>query len=44
MKTGELNSTVYYSDYGTKVSVERPPADQTVDFAEMMKQQQGDAS
>ncbi|MFJ3087805.1 hypothetical protein [Streptomyces sp. NPDC086838] len=44
MKTGELNSTVYYSDYGTKVSVERPPADQTVDFMELMKQQQGAAS
>ncbi|MGQ4487373.1 hypothetical protein ACN6LM_004416 [Streptomyces sp. SAS_281] len=41
MATGELNSTVFYSDYGTKVSVERPPAAQTVDFAEMMKQQQG---
>lgn len=40
MKTGELNSTVYYSDYGTKVSVERPPADDTVDFAELLKQQQ----
>ncbi|MGW2471885.1 hypothetical protein [Streptomyces sp. NPDC001665] len=44
MKTGELNSTVYYSDYGTEVSVERPPAAQTVDFAELMKQQQGAAS
>ncbi|WP_405899353.1 hypothetical protein OG242_19270 [Streptomyces sp. NBC_00727] len=44
MKTGELNSTVYYSDYGTKVSVERPPADQTVDFAELMEQQQGTSS
>ncbi|MFC8534728.1 hypothetical protein ACFUJY_12340 [Streptomyces sp. NPDC057249] len=41
MKTGELNSTVFYSDYGTKVSVERPPAAETVDFSEMMKQQQG---
>lgn len=40
MKTGELNSTVYYSDYGTKVSVEQPPADDTVDFAELLKQQQ----
>ncbi|MFF7335923.1 hypothetical protein ACFZAT_01175 [Streptomyces sp. NPDC008163] len=44
MKTGELNSTVYYSDYGTKVSVERPPAAQTVDFTELMEQQQGAAS
>ncbi|NEC63766.1 hypothetical protein [Streptomyces sp. SID9727] len=41
MKTGELDSTVFYSDYGTKVSVERPPAAETVDFAEMLKQQQG---
>ncbi|MCX4845982.1 hypothetical protein [Streptomyces sp. NBC_00893] len=41
MKTGELNSTVYYSDYGTKVSVEQPPAADTVDFAELLKQQQG---
>lgn len=41
MKTGELNSTVFYSDYGTKVSVERPPADQTIEFTELMKQQQG---
>ncbi|TRV76986.1 LppX_LprAFG lipoprotein [Streptomyces sp. 130] len=44
MKTGELNSTVFYSDYGTKVSVERPPAAETVDFAEMLEQQQGAAS
>ncbi|WP_406284951.1 hypothetical protein [Streptomyces sp. NBC_00209] len=39
MKTGELNSTVYYSDYGTKVSVERPPAAQTIDFSELLKEQ-----
>ncbi|MYQ78134.1 MULTISPECIES: hypothetical protein [unclassified Streptomyces] len=44
MQTGELNSTVFYSDYGVKVSVEAPPAAQTVDFAELMKQQQGAAS
>ncbi|MFD7718358.1 hypothetical protein [Streptomyces sp. NPDC059814] len=41
MKTGELNSTVFYSDYGTKVSVERPPASDSVDFSEVMKKQQG---
>ncbi|MFG2598277.1 hypothetical protein [Streptomyces sp. NPDC048462] len=41
MKTGELNSTVYYSDYGTKVSVERPPASETIGFKELLKQQQG---
>ncbi|MFF2010108.1 hypothetical protein ACFVWY_13665 [Streptomyces sp. NPDC058195] len=40
MKTGELNSTVYYSDYGTKVSAGKPPAADTVDFAELLKQQQ----
>ncbi|MYW10872.1 hypothetical protein GT034_21350 [Streptomyces sp. SID2563] len=44
MQTGELNSTVFYSDYGVKVSVEAPPAAQTVDFTELMKQQQGAAS
>ncbi|MFF8695274.1 hypothetical protein ACWD6K_23025 [Streptomyces sp. NPDC002431] len=43
MKTGEFNSTVYYSDYGTKVSVERPAAADTVDFTELLKQQQGAA-
>ncbi|WP_406453688.1 hypothetical protein OG782_22510 [Streptomyces sp. NBC_00876] len=41
MKTGELNSTVFYSDYGTKVSVERPPAGETIEFKELLKQQQG---
>lgn len=41
MKTGEFNSTVFYSDYGTKVSVERPPASDTVDFKELMQKQQG---
>ncbi len=41
MKTGELNSTVFYSDYGTKVSVERPPASDSIDFKELLKQQQG---
>lgn len=41
MKTGELNTTVFYSDYGTKVSVERPPAADSIDFTELMKQQRG---
>ncbi|MEV6161107.1 hypothetical protein AB0L71_04130 [Streptomyces sp. NPDC052052] len=40
MTTGELSSTVYYSDYGTQVSVEKPPAGDTVDFADLVKQQQ----
>ncbi|MEU6013089.1 hypothetical protein ABZ826_03240 [Streptomyces sp. NPDC047515] len=43
MKTGELSSTVYYSDYGTKVSVEKPPAGDTVDFTDLMKQQESGA-
>ncbi|MER5770143.1 LolA-like protein [Streptomyces sp. NPDC001985] len=38
MKTGSFNSTVFYSDYGTKVSAERPPASETVEFKELMKQ------
>lgn len=43
MKTGELNMTVFYSDYGTKVSVERPPVGETIGFKEMLQQQQGAA-
>ncbi|MER6114480.1 hypothetical protein [Streptomyces sp. NPDC001743] len=39
MKTGELNSTVFYSDYGTKVAVERPPAGETIGFKELLQQQ-----
>ncbi|GLF93806.1 hypothetical protein [Streptomyces yaizuensis] len=35
MKNGRFDSTVYYSDYGAKVSAERPPASQTVDFREL---------
>ncbi|WP_329614455.1 hypothetical protein OG244_15840 [Streptomyces brevispora] len=46
MTTGELNSTMFYSDYGTKVSVERPPASDTIDFSEFLQQQgaSGEAS
>ncbi|MEU9760958.1 hypothetical protein [Streptomyces sp. NPDC047985] len=40
MKTGEMNSTIHYSDYGTKVSVEKPSAGDTVKFTDLMKQQQ----
>ncbi|MFI0710958.1 hypothetical protein ACH4SK_09915 [Streptomyces inhibens] len=29
------DSTAFYSDYGTKVSVEEPPAGETVDFDKM---------
>lgn len=36
---GACNSTVFYSDYGTEVSVEKPPAADTVDFQEILKQQ-----
>ncbi|WNI23057.1 hypothetical protein [Streptomyces sp. ITFR-16] len=43
MKTGELNSTVFYSDYGTKVTVERPPAGETIGFKELFEKQQGAA-
>ncbi|MEV0884342.1 hypothetical protein AB0J03_10985 [Streptomyces microflavus] len=35
---GAFSSTVFYSDYGTKVSVEKPPAADTVDFKEILKQ------
>ncbi|MET8176604.1 hypothetical protein [Streptomyces clavifer] len=38
-KTGELNSTVFYSDYGTAVTVEKPSAGDTVDFKDILKQQ-----
>ncbi|MFE9459198.1 hypothetical protein [Streptomyces californicus] len=38
MKTGEFNSTFFYSDYGTQVSVEKPAASDTVDFTELLKQ------
>lgn len=41
MKTGELNTTFFYSDYGTEVSVERPPAGETIGFKELLQQQQG---
>ncbi|MFI7238094.1 hypothetical protein [Streptomyces cyaneofuscatus] len=35
---GAFSSTVFYSDYGTEVSVEKPPAADTVDFKEILKQ------
>ena len=44
MKTGELNSTVFYSDYGTDVTVEEPPASDTVDFQKLLEQQRGSAA
>ncbi|WP_200300710.1 hypothetical protein [Streptomyces adelaidensis] len=33
---GEVNSTVYYSDYGTDVTTEEPPASQTVDYKDLL--------
>ncbi|MEU1803958.1 hypothetical protein [Streptomyces sp. NPDC019937] len=36
-KTGVTDSTVYYSDYGTKVTVEEPPASQTMDFQKLQQ-------
>lgn len=35
---GAFSSTVFYSDYGTEVSVEKPPAADTVDFREILRQ------
>ncbi|KOV92405.1 MULTISPECIES: hypothetical protein [unclassified Streptomyces] len=34
---GAMTSTTYYTDYGTKVAAEAPPASDTKDFADMMK-------
>ncbi|MFG2499997.1 hypothetical protein ACGFSB_17495 [Streptomyces sp. NPDC048441] len=39
MKTGSFEQTVYYSDYGTPVSVEKPPATDTMSFKDLMNQQ-----
>ena len=36
---GDFTQTAYYSDYGTDVSVDEPPASDTADFAELVKQQ-----
>ncbi|SCE49849.1 hypothetical protein GA0115253_1060419 [Streptomyces sp. Termitarium-T10T-6] len=38
MKTGTLNSTLFYSDYGTEVPSKKPEASDTVDFKELLKQ------
>ncbi|WP_329220180.1 hypothetical protein OG352_26065 [Streptomyces sp. NBC_01485] len=37
--TGAYSQTAYYSDYGTEVSAEVPPASDTADFTELVKQQ-----
>lgn len=39
MKTGRLSATAYYSDYGTEVSAEEPPAGDTADFKDLMNRQ-----
>lgn len=36
MSTGELTQTAYYSDYGVRVAVQKPPADDTKDFKELL--------
>ncbi|GHB44914.1 putative lipoprotein [Streptomyces viridiviolaceus] len=41
--TGELTQTAYYSDYGVRVSAERPPVGDTADFKELLEAQ-GDGS
>ncbi|MFD9396683.1 hypothetical protein ACFWBB_39900 [Streptomyces sp. NPDC060000] len=37
---GAYAQTAYYTDYGTKVSAEVPPAGDTADFSTLLKQQQ----
>ncbi|MEU2281187.1 hypothetical protein ABZ614_04295 [Streptomyces sp. NPDC013178] len=39
--TGEYSQTAYYSDYGTDVAVEAPPANDTADFSELLRRQGG---
>ncbi|MET7652507.1 MULTISPECIES: hypothetical protein [unclassified Streptomyces] len=36
---GAYTQTAYYSDYGTEVSAQVPPASDTADFSELVKQQ-----
>ncbi|MFE2375352.1 hypothetical protein [Streptomyces sp. NPDC059398] len=37
LKTGTYSSTVYYSDYGTAVRADAPPAGDTTDFTDLLK-------
>ncbi|CAM5700077.1 hypothetical protein [Streptomyces aurantiogriseus] len=37
--TGEYSQTAYYSDYGTEVAVEAPPAHDTADFSQLLGRQ-----
>jgi hypothetical protein len=43
-KAGTMKTTTYYSDFGTPVTAQAPAASDTVDFAELMKQQQAQDS
>lgn len=38
-KYGDMDSTVHYTDYGTKVSVEAPPASDTMPFEQVLGSQ-----
>lgn len=42
--TGSTKSTVKYSEWGTPVTVQAPPADQVADFVEMIKKMAGGGS
>ncbi|GGZ16277.1 putative lipoprotein [Streptomyces poonensis] len=39
MTSGTLSQTAFYTDYGVEVSAEEPPADDTVDFKELVQTQ-----
>ncbi|CAM5248456.1 Lipoprotein OS=Streptomyces alboniger OX=132473 GN=CP975_20935 PE=4 SV=1 [Streptomyces alboniger] len=39
-KNGPFSQTAYYSDYGTPLSVEKPPAADTMSFKDLMAKQQ----
>ncbi|QEV19634.1 hypothetical protein [Streptomyces alboniger] len=39
MKTGSFSQTAHYSDYGTPLSVQKPPASDTVSFQDVMNKQ-----
>ncbi|MFD4630021.1 hypothetical protein ACFVYR_16220 [Streptomyces sp. NPDC058284] len=38
-KNGPFSQTAYYTDYGTPLSVEKPPASDTMSFKELLKSQ-----
>ena len=42
--SGAYSQTVYYSDYGVKVSATRPPASDTEDFGQLLKKTGGTGS